>query len=124
MNLSINGNGVTNSENILPDTFYYNNSTQKFNRQIIRNSFSGTYETKLDSTSSLKIMADGGTDHKINSEYDYSEALASDSSVVNQNTRTVNTVSNNRLSTATCSGERSWASRPYPVAKHPGKLYQ
>ena len=96
MNLSINGNSVTNSENILPDTFYYNNSTQKFNRQIIRNSFSGAYEWKIDSTSSLKIMADGGTDHKINNEYDYSEALASDSSLVNQNTRTVNTVSNNQ----------------------------
>ena len=96
MNLSINGNSATNSENILPDTFYYNNSTQKFNRQIIRNSFSGTYELKIDSTSSLKVMADGGTDHKINNEYDYSEALASDSSLVNQNTRTVNTVSDNR----------------------------
>ena len=96
MNLSINGNSATNSENILPDTFYYSNSTQKFNRQIIRNSFSGTYEVKFDSTSSLKLMADGGTDHKINNEYDYSETLASDSSLVNQNTRTVSTVGDNR----------------------------
>jgi hypothetical protein len=96
MNLSIDGSSTTNSENILPDTFYYNNSTQKFNRQIIRNGISGIYELIFDSTSSLKIMADGGTDHKINNEYDYSEAIASDSSLVNQNTRTINIVSDNQ----------------------------
>jgi hypothetical protein len=96
MNLSINGNSATSSENILPDTFFYNNSSQKFNREIIRQNFSGVYEWKIDSTSSIKLSADGGNDHKINNEADYSEALASDSSLVNQNTRTVNTVGNNR----------------------------
>ena len=37
-----------------------------------------------------------GNDHKIDNEADYSEALASDSSLVNQNTRTVSTVGDNR----------------------------
>jgi hypothetical protein len=96
MDLSINGNSATNSENILPDTVFYNNSTQKFNRQIIRQNFSGVYEWKIDSTSSIKLSADGGNDHKINNEADYQEALASDSSLVNQNTRTVSTVGDNR----------------------------
>jgi outer membrane receptor protein involved in Fe transport len=96
MDLSINGNSATSSENILPDTFYYNNSSQKFNRQIIRQNFNGIYEWKIDSTSSIKLSADGGNDHKINNEADYSEALASDSSLVNQNTRTVSTVGDNR----------------------------
>ncbi len=96
MNLSINGNSATSSENILPDTLFYNNSTQKFNRNIIRQNFSGVYEWKIDSTSSIKLSADGGNDHKVNNEADYSEALASDSSLVNQNTRTISTVGDNR----------------------------
>jgi len=96
MDLSINGNSATSSENILPDTFYYSNSSQKFNRQIIRQNFSGVYEWKIDSTSSIKLSADGGSDHKTNNEADYSEALASDSSLVNQNNRTINTVGDNR----------------------------
>ncbi|HUB59528.1 MAG TPA: outer membrane beta-barrel protein [Puia sp.] len=96
MDLSINGNSATSSENILPDTFYYNNSSQQFNRQIIRQNFSGILEWKIDSTSSIKLSADGGNDHKVNNEADYSEALASDSSLVNRNTRTVGTVGDNR----------------------------
>ena len=96
MNLSMTGNSVTNSENILPDTFYYNNSSQKFNRNIIRQNFSGVYEWKIDSTSSIKISADGGNDHKVNHELDSSQALAMDSSLVNQNVRTVNTVGDNQ----------------------------
>ena len=95
MNLSISGISATNSENILPDTFFYSNSTQKFNRQIIRQNFSGIYEWKLDSTSSIKLMADGGNDHKINSELDSSESLASDSSLVNKNVRTIGTAGDN-----------------------------
>jgi outer membrane receptor protein involved in Fe transport len=96
MNLSINGASATNSENILPDTFYYNNSSQKFNRNIIRQNFSAIYEWKIDSTSSIKLSADGGVDHKVDNELDSSQAIASDSSLVNQNVRTVNVVSDNR----------------------------
>ncbi len=96
MDLSITGNSATTSENILPDTLFYNNSSQKFNREIIRQNFSGSYEWKIDSTSSIKLLADGGNDHKIESEANYSEALASDSSLVNQSTRTVSSVGNNR----------------------------
>jgi len=96
MNLSVNGSSATNSQVILPDTFYYNNSTQKFNRQIIRHSVNGVYDLTIDSTSSIKLQADGGTDHKIDNESDYSEALGSDSSLVNQNTHTINTAGDNR----------------------------
>ncbi|HTR30967.1 MAG TPA: outer membrane beta-barrel protein [Puia sp.] len=96
MNLSINGNSATSSENILPDTFFYNNSSQKFNRNIIRQSFSAIYEWKIDSTSSIKFSADGGNDHKVNSELDSAQSIASDSILVNQNVRTVSTVGDNR----------------------------
>jgi hypothetical protein len=95
MNLSVNGNSTTNSEYILPDTLYYNNATQKFKNQIIRHSASGNYEIKFDSTSSIKLQADGGSDHKITNELDYSSALASDSSLVNQNNRSVSAIADN-----------------------------
>jgi outer membrane receptor protein involved in Fe transport len=96
MDLSITGNSATSSENILPDTVFYNNSTQKFNRNIIRQNFSAIYEWKIDSTSSIKLSADGGNDHKVINEADYQESLASDSSLVNQNMRTFSTVEDNR----------------------------
>jgi Outer membrane protein beta-barrel family/Carboxypeptidase regulatory-like domain len=92
MDLGIIGTSNTNSQYILPDTFYYNNQRQTFNNQIIRHSFNGSFETKFDSSASLKFMADGGTDHKITNNAYHSEALASDSSLVNENDRTITTV--------------------------------
>jgi hypothetical protein len=97
MDLSVNGNSKTNSEFILPDTLYYNNATQQFKNRILRHSFNGNYEIKFDSTSSLKLQADGGNDHKTTNELDNSNALASDSSLVNQNTRNVSTEGDNRI---------------------------
>ena len=97
MQLNVSGNNSTNTEYILPDTLYYNNQTQHFTNQIMRHSMDGSYEIKFDSATSLKIMANGGTDHK-NTENDFhSEALAIDSSLVNQNTRTVSTASDSRI---------------------------
>ena len=97
MQLDVNGTSTTNSQFILPDTLYYNNQRQSFRNQIIRHSFGGAYEYKFDSTSSLKIMADGGTDHKTTNNIFHSEALASDSSLVNQNDRTTSTSGDNHV---------------------------
>jgi hypothetical protein len=94
MNLGVTGNSSTNSQYILPDTFYYNNQRQAFNNQIVRHSFNGSYEMKFDSTSTLKLMADGGADHKTTNSIFHSEALASDSSKVNENDRTTSTLGN------------------------------
>ena len=94
MDLGVTGNSATNSQYILPDTLYYNNQTQKFHNDIIRHSFNGSFEMKFDSTSSLKLMADGGTDHKTTNNIYHSEYLASDSSMVNQNDRSVTTLGN------------------------------
>ena len=97
MQLNVNGNSTTNSQYILPDTLYYNNQRQSFNNQIIRHSFGGAYEYKFDSSSSLKLMADGGTDHKTTNNIFHSEALAKDSSLVNQNDRSTNTAGDNHV---------------------------
>ena len=94
MDLKVVGLSNTNSQYILPDTFYFNNQRQTFNNNIIRHSFNGSYEYKFDSTSSLKLMADGGTDHKTTNDTYHSEALARDSSKVNTNDRTTSTLGN------------------------------
>ncbi|HTI09268.1 MAG TPA: TonB-dependent receptor [Puia sp.] len=96
MQLNVNGASSTNSQYILPDTLYYNNQRQDFRNQILRNSLDGNYEIKFDSTSSLKIMADGGTDHKTSNSAYFSEALASDSALVNRNSRTVSDITDSR----------------------------
>lgn len=97
MDLGVKGNSTTNTETILPDTLYYNNQHQAFDNRIIRHSASGIYELKFDSTSSLKIMADGGTDHKTTFSRYGSDYLASDSSMVNSNNRTTTTAGDNRV---------------------------
>ena len=96
MDLSVKGNSTTNTETILPDTLYYNNQKQTFNNRIIRHSVNSIYEMKFDSSTSLKIMADGGTDHKTTYDQYESDYLASDSSMVNSNNRTTSTVGDNR----------------------------
>ena len=84
MQLGVTGSSATNSQVILPDTFYYNNSKQNFTNRILRNSFNGSFEFQIDSNTSIKLNADAGIDHKTTNTNGYSEALASDSSIVNQ----------------------------------------
>lgn len=97
MDLAVKGSSAANTENILPDTFYFNNQKQTFNNRIIRHSVDGIYELKFDTTSSLKIMADGGTDHKTTFSQIASDYLAADSSLVNDNNRTTSTTGDKRV---------------------------
>ncbi|MHA4810607.1 outer membrane beta-barrel protein [Flavitalea flava] len=92
MQLDVKNSSQTNSQFILPDTFYYNNQRSASVDRIQRHSADVSYEVKFDSTSTLKIMADGGKDHKNTHSDFYSEALARDSSVVNSSDRTVSTL--------------------------------
>src|SRR5579871_6562774 len=51
MQLDVQNTSVTNSKNILPDSFYFNNETSSSSDHILRHSMDATYETKFDSTS-------------------------------------------------------------------------
>ena len=62
----------------------------------MRNRLNGSYEYQPDSSSSIKITADGGVDHKITSLIDSSEARASDSSLVNNALRRTSTTGDNK----------------------------
>jgi len=96
MQLGINGNSSTNTQNILHDTITFNNQRQAFHNQILRSNLDGSFEIQPDSTSSIKIMADGGTDHKTTASDVFSAALGSDSSLLNQNSRTSTAISDSR----------------------------
>ncbi|HVZ26472.1 MAG TPA: outer membrane beta-barrel protein [Sediminibacterium sp.] len=95
LNLGVTGSNTTSTQYILPDTVYYNNQTQQFKNEITRNKLNGSYAIDFDSTSNLKILADGGFDHKITNNLYTSDARASDQSLVNQGNRSINTVGDN-----------------------------
>jgi len=97
MDLKVNGTSTTNSEYILPDTLYYNTQHQTFRNEIIRQTVDGLYEWKFDSSSSLKVMANGGNDHKTTFNQYESQYLAFDSSLVNSSNRTTSTSGDNHV---------------------------
>lgn len=97
MNLGINGNQTTLSQNILSnDTINYSNDYQRTKNSILRHRFSTSYEVQLDSLSSLKIMADGGMDHKISELSDSSSSLTNDQ-FVNKSLRNLNSVGDKNI---------------------------
>jgi hypothetical protein len=96
MQLYVDGNSSTNSQYLLPDTLYYTNSSQRFSNNILRQVAYGSYEIQLDSSSSLKITADGGLSHKETNSMYNTESIAEDSSLVNRNERNINTTGDTR----------------------------
>jgi outer membrane receptor protein involved in Fe transport len=96
LQLHVDGESATTSQNILPDTFYFNSDRQRFSNQILRNRINGNYEYQPDSSSSIKISVNGGIDHKITDLSDSSEARASDSSLVNSALRKTSTTGDNK----------------------------
>jgi len=97
LQLHVNGGGTVNAQSILPDsTSFYNNSTQNFANEILRNRGNGSYEYVFDTTYSVKIMANGGVDHKITRSINYSEALGNDKSLINTSDRNTFTAGDNR----------------------------
>ncbi len=96
MDLSVVGNSGSNTQFILPDTLYYNNQRETFRNDILRHRANGSYELQLDSSSSIKISANGGTDHKVTSSQYRTEALTADSLLVNSGDRSINTIGNTK----------------------------
>ncbi len=97
LQLNVTGGSTTNSQYILPDTLYYNSQRETFSNQIMRNRANGSYELQIDSSSSIKISANGGTDHKVTESNFITEARASDSSLVNTGDRNISTTGDTRI---------------------------
>lgn len=97
LQLRVVGETSSNSQTLLHDTVYYNKDKEKSTNQILRNKINGSYELQLDSSSSIKITANGSTDHKIDNSIDSSEERFTDSSLVNQSARSINTIGDKRM---------------------------
>jgi hypothetical protein len=96
LQLYVNGNTLTNSEFIQSDSSYYQNQQQQFKNQVLRNKLSGSYELQIDSSSSLKITADGTLIHKItNSSNNTQSFLVQDSSMLNNGSSKTTTMGDN-----------------------------
>lgn len=94
--LMVDGNSSNIATNILPNTVNYSNSRESFKNTMTRNKGNGTYEVQFDSSSSLKVFAEGGNYHKITSNTSNTETLNADSSLLNKSMRnTSNTNDNN-----------------------------
>lgn len=91
LDLSVNGQSNTNTQYILPDTVYYTTQKQLFNNKITRNKGSVVYDYDVDSTSTLKIMADASSDHKITLNDYTTQSLSQDSALVNDGHRLIST---------------------------------
>lgn len=91
LNLHVDGYSNTSSQYLLPDTFYYTNSSERFANAILRQRANGTYDLQIDSTSSIRVTADGGLDHKITKSTRTMQSIAQDSTLVNQNDRNIAT---------------------------------
>jgi hypothetical protein len=96
LQLNVDGTSGTNTQTILPDTVYYNSQRETFNNQIVRNRANGNYEWQIDSTTSVKISANGGTDHKTTYSSFISEARNSDSALVNSGIRNLSSTGDTR----------------------------
>jgi hypothetical protein len=97
LQLHIEGESGYNSQTLLHDTVYYNKDNKKYTNQILRNKVNGSYEAQIDSSTSIKITADGSVDHKIDNTIDSSEERFTDSSLVNQSVRSTNTIGDKRI---------------------------
>jgi hypothetical protein len=84
--------GTTRTQYITKDTQYFNNQLRNTNNQNIRHKFTGFYDVQLDSSTSIKFSFNGSrTEGKSDARY-VSEALSEDSSLVNNNIRTLSSV--------------------------------
>lgn len=84
------------SQNILPDTSFFQNERSRVSTSKMSHSVDGTYNVKLDSTSSIKVFV-GGTYGEGSNFMDLAtEALTPTGDTVNKGTRRVNSTNENQ----------------------------
>ncbi|WP_158559210.1 outer membrane beta-barrel protein [Deminuibacter soli] len=87
---------TNNSKNILPGNVNYSNSRTSSAHSMTRNKGNGAYEVQLDSSSSVKITAEGSTAHKIAGNSSFTETLREDSSMLNNSTKRTTSTGDNK----------------------------
>ncbi|MEO6136801.1 MAG: TonB-dependent receptor [Ginsengibacter sp.] len=99
--LSQRSAGNTFRQNILLDSLYYDRESSEAHSNKMRNSLSGNVEIQLDSSSSLKINANGYIGNTESNTQNNSEALSEENKVVNNSIRnTIRNLDNGSLNTS------------------------
>lgn len=85
--LAVHSSGNTYTQNILADSVYYDRQSSDIHSDRIRHSLAGTAEIQIDSSSSVKISANGYTGTSTNSSDYTSQALDENNNPVNSSIR-------------------------------------
>lgn len=85
--LNVHSAGNTYTQNILKDSVYYSRESSDSHSDQLRHGLSGTSELKIDSSSSIKITANGYTGTSQNSDEYQSQALDENNNPVNSSKR-------------------------------------
>lgn len=93
--LNLHSSGNTYTQNILADSVYYSRSSQDNHNDRLRHSLAGTSEIQIDSSSSVKITANGYTGTSQNSSYNTSQALSEQNNPVNSSVRNTSSKGDN-----------------------------
>jgi len=87
--ISIDGSTNVLTQNNLPDSIFNSRSNQNYHNTMFRQKLSVVYETKLDTSSNLKISIDGTLKHII-TDNNYTSTDSLNNSLVNSGTRQMN----------------------------------
>jgi len=85
--LNVTGNSNQQSQNNLSTGLIRSSTNQNFNNYIFRQKVDGVFQIKLDSTSNLKISADGTFKRNESQSDNESRSVRGDSSLINSNSR-------------------------------------
>ncbi|MFT3823450.1 MAG: outer membrane beta-barrel family protein [Chitinophagaceae bacterium] len=90
------GGGYNTSQYILPDTLFYRNERGNNYQQRLRHNVNGTFETQIDSFTSLKVTFKGSLTKTDQESLNYTESLNEEKNPVNTSTRTSGNKSDNQ----------------------------
>ncbi len=93
--LSVRSAGNTYRQNILQDSVYYDRESADSHSDKMRHAVSGMTEIQLDSSSSIKITANGNTGTSENYSAYQSEALSQENQLVNSSVRNTSSKGDN-----------------------------
>jgi len=93
--ISIDGTTNVLNQNNIPDSIFNSRSNQNYHNTMFRQKLSTVYETKLDTSSNLKISVDGTFKHII-TDNNYTSTDSLNNSLVNSGTRQMNNTADQR----------------------------
>ena len=94
-NLKVTGITTTNTQNILPDTTFFNKTSQDQVSNRIRHKITSFFEWQIDSASSIKFTLKPSTINSNSSTTYLSQSISEEGKIINENNRSTNTTDEN-----------------------------